>query len=197
MGVTHALTPELKAEAEHALITTFFRELEPYLDLVTKRDQRFFLECSSETLRDVDLKSKWLDPTVDADTREAIWEYVSQLVSTAQMHNMYDGMSPELIEQMQRMAKGIVKSDGGIDIGAIDLSNLEELGQSILSGKSPAEAEAFTQSMLKNATSVFAATAGGGGAGAGNPAAMLAAMTGAGGGGVADIMSLAMGASRK
>lgn len=187
MGVTHALTPELREEAETSLITTFYKELEPYLDMIGRRDERFFLECNSKTLQDVNLKEKWEDKTVDADTRLAIWEYCSQLANTAQLHATYNGMPPELIAQMQSMASGIMNDDGSVDFSAISLDSLENLGRTILAGKSKEEGEAFTQAMLKNASSVIG---GSGESGGFNPASMLSAL---GGGGVADLLGMAMG----
>lgn len=191
MGVTHALTDDLRVEAENSLITTFYRELEPYIGMINRRDERFFLECTSKTLEDVDLKNKWQDETVDADTRLAIWEYCSQLANTAQLHATYNGMPPELITQMQSMASGMMTPDGSVDFSAISLDSLENLGRTILEGKSQEDAEAFTQNMLKNASSVIS---GSGGDSAGfNPASMLSAL---GGGGVADLLGMAMGGKK-
>lgn len=227
MACTHALTPELKCTAETEIMTQFHEALEPWYAQIEKQDEDFFLNCTSDMLRDVDLPGKWRDPSVSSETRECIWEYVQSLAELLKIWAVYRTMPDGVAEQMQTMAASLITADGGINLAGLDPSSLSSLGESLMEGKSEEEVEAFAKSMLASATSVLSSQAGGAsggaadalsgimsGAGGGGMAAALGGLLGGGGGGSADggvdpsallsafggaggLMNLAMSATKK
>ena len=207
MAITHALTPELKQQAQFTLMSKFNEAISPWQEHISNKDERFFLECTSSTLADVNLRDKWLDPSVDGETRDVIWEYCQSLSQTLSMWAMYQGMPEDVLERMQTVAQGLVTPDGGIDLSSLNISDLQSIGESIVGDRTPEEAEAFAKSMLSSATSVLGGSGGSddamaaamsmlGGAGGGGGGAMSAAMSMLGGGGV-DLMGLASAAAKK
>ena len=222
MGVTHALTRDMRVKNENEILTRFYGALEDWFDVISKRDERFFLECTSPVLEDVNLPGKWQDESTTDDIRDCIWEYTINLAEILRLWGVYSKMDPGVVDAMQGVAAGLITPDGGIDLSAIDASTLMSLGETMIAGKTEAEAEEFARSMIASASSVLGASTGLGAAAAGggfDVGAALGALSGAGGalsgggggggmdptailsmlggGGGADLLGLAMSATKK
>ena len=176
---TSVPTEAMKQSGYRDLITGWHDSMGPFYARCAQKDDTIFSDGSSITLLEsLNMASKWAE--CDADTRECIWEYMSQLNKLSQMFSVYTTIPQNMVGRIQNMANGIANK---VEAGEMQLSdlNLMSLGQTVTTQVPEAELQAFASNMMSNPSALqslcgmmgpqmFGAMgggAGGGGAGAG------------------------------
>ena len=181
-------TPNKKEE----FIQDYYSSLEPFFSRCTERDPTLFTEESIPFLSAVQMREKWLDNSVDEETRSIIFDYILELNKLSQMHvGIFSRIPDTTLDRIQQMAQTIAERIQSGEMSPTDLSPamLTEIGQDVVDGLSEEEMRAFTDNILRDPTALtqLASNLTGGM----NPADLASAfMGGAGGGG--DMLSMAM-----
>ena len=137
----------------------------PFFGKLDARDDSILLEESLQPLfTALDAVNKWKNST--EDTRNAVWEYVKQMVQSATIRDVYAKCPPQMMNKVATMADSIVK---GLENGSLDLSKINpvEMSKQMLEGMDPKEIEVWANSIMKD----------------GNMESMMRLMTSAMGGG--------------
>ena len=187
----------LARSAQEELITDYYNSLRPYFKRCSDRDVTLFTEDNNISfLKEVDMRSKWLDNTVDDETRDVIWEYVLELNKLSQMCvGLFSRIPSATLDRIQQTAVTLAGkiSSGELAAGDLDLSSI---GQSVVDGLSEEEIASFTENLLSD-PGALASLASGMADTSGlsiDPAMMAQAMAAGqlGGGGGADAIAMAM-----
>ena len=157
VGITHAMSTSLKATAEKKLIDDYNEAMSPYYEACQKRDDSVFLNNEIKTLRSIDMQSKWMDPSVDNDTKECVWSYVDNLNKYCQMYFLYKSVPDNMMNKIQNVAMGLAEKIEGGEINLADL-NIAQLGQSVVGEIDREELEQFAQDMMSNQQNIMSLT---------------------------------------
>ena len=144
-------------------------------------------------LREVNMRAKWLDDSIDNETRDVIWQYVLELNKLAQMYvGLFSKIPSTTLDRIQQTAVTLAGKISAGEMTPGDL-NLASIGQEVVDGLSEEEISAFTENLLSdpsalaNLASGFAASSGI------DPMQMAQSMmSGQGGGAEASAMAMAM-----
>ena len=157
VGITHAMSESLKVTAQKKLITDYHEAMGPYYELCQKRDPRVFLENNIETLRSIDMRAKWMDPTVDNDIKECVWDYVDNLNKYCQMYFLYQSVPSNMMNKIQSVAMGLAEKIEGGEMTMADL-NIAQLGQSVVGDIDREELEKFAHDMMGSQQNIMSLT---------------------------------------
>ena len=181
--------------AQEELITDYYNSLKPYFKRCLERDVTLFTEDNDISfLKEVDMRSKWLDNTVDDETRGVIWEYVLELNKLSQMCvGLFSRIPSATLDRIQQTAVTLAGkiSSGELAAGDLDLSSI---GQGVVDGLSEEEIASFTENLLSDPGALASLASGMLDTSGLNidPAMMAQAMAGNGQGGDAIAMAMQM-----
>lgn len=150
LAVNQAISPSLKKEAMEKLINKWHQYTKPYYQRCAQRDPTVFTETESEMIVAINLREKWLDPGIDEDTRDAIWEYVLEMNKYAQLYSgLFSQIPSNTLGKIQSTAMGLAAK---IEAGQMNLADLDlnKLGQDVVNDLDEGEIEQFTQNIMRD-----------------------------------------------
>lgn len=102
----------------------FAEKVAPHVDLVTRRDPSLFDKL--QLLGGIDMKALWAAPDLSDNSRQVIWQYLSNLCLAAMLVR---NMPEDVLSELETFGKGLEEK---IQSGQFDPSNLESfLGQNM------------------------------------------------------------------
>lgn len=150
VAITHAMSAELQETGKKTLINEYHAALKPFYDRCAKRDPTVFTEGEVEVLQKINMREKWLDSTIDDDTRECIWQYVLEMNRFSQMHcGLFNRIPASTLSRIQDTAVNLANkiNSGEMKMSDIDLGNI---GQQVVSGLDEAEIKEFTNNIMSD-----------------------------------------------
>ena len=137
------------------IIEAYHASMAPYYKRCMEHDETLLGE-DIEIMTNIDLPRKW-SPDLHADTRVAIWEYITKLNEFSNIYAMYAQIPRGMLSSIENIAHGIAAqiSDGTMSMADL---NLQTMSEQVMSALSTADLEEFAARMQ----------AGGGGGGVGN-----------------------------
>jgi len=174
-------------------VKDYYDSLEPYFSRCNERDPTLFTEENIPFLAVVNMRDKWLDESVNDETRDCIWDYILQLNKLSQIYcGLFAKIPDATLERIQTLAMGI-----GERIRAGEMSEEEinpqkcfEIAHEVLTGLSEDEINAFKDNIDLDDLQEIAETLTGGMGG--DPMALAMQLMGSGGGEGGNPMALAM-----
>jgi hypothetical protein len=146
----------MKKRAMESIINQYHDCLTPYYQRCAKRDPTVFtegyLQSQNEILTALNLREKWLDNSIDDETRDIIWEYVLEMNRYAQLYSgLFARIPKNTLGKIQSTAVGLANQ---IQSGKMKLSDLDlnKLGKDVVDGLDPAEIEEFTSNIMEDPT---------------------------------------------
>ena len=96
------------------------------------------------SVQEIDIERKWQDDDLDDETREAIYDYLDELMRIADMYHLYTAVPGGMMTSLTSMAEEIAADirEGRMDMGAMDLQGLS---QRISAQIDPDDLNAFAQ----------------------------------------------------
>lgn len=150
LAVTNALSQDLKVTAMKRIINEYHACLTPFYDRCAKKDPTVFTECHIEPLEEVGMREKWLDATVDDETRSAIWEYVLEMNKYSQLYaGLFSRIPKQTMGRIQTVAMDLAAKIQGGQMSIADL-DLNKLGNDVVDGLDEEEIQEFTQNMMSD-----------------------------------------------
>ena len=140
----------LARSAQEELITDYYNNLKPHFKRCSERDVTLFTEDNIAILKEVNMRDKWLDNTVNDETREVIWEYILELNKLSQMCvGLFSQIPSATLDRIQQTAMALAGkiSSGELSAGDLDLSSI---GQEVVDGLSEEEIASFTENLLSD-----------------------------------------------
>lgn len=136
------------------IIEAYHASMAPYYKRCMEHDETLLGE-DIEIMTNIDLPRKW-SPDLHADTRAAIWEYITKLNEFSNIYAMYAQIPRGMLSSIENIAHGIAAqiSDGTMSMADL---NLQTMSEQVMSALSAADLEEFATRMQD-----------GGGGGAGN-----------------------------
>lgn len=166
-------------------VKDYYESLEPYFSRCNARDPTLFTEENIPFLAVVNMREKWLDASVDDETRDCIWDYILELNKLAQMYcGLFAKIPDATLERIQTMAQSIAARIQSGEMSPADLSpeKLTEIGQDVVDGLSEEEIKAFTDNILSDPSALQELASSLTGGMGGDPMALATALMGSGGG---------------
>ncbi len=168
--------------AQKDMITDYYESMQPYFARCSARDVTLFTEENIEFLREVNMRDKWLDNSVNNETREVIWEYILELNKLSQMCvGLFSRIPDTTLDRIQQTAVTLAGKIQSGEISALDL-DLSSIGQQVVDGLSEEEIESFSANLLSDPSTLANLAAGFGGTGGMDPVAMAQVISGSPGG---------------
>lgn len=150
LAVTNATNQELKETAMKRIINEYHAFLTPFYDRCARRDPTVFTECYIEPLEEVGMREKWLDASVDDETRSAIWEYVLEMNKYSQLYaGLFSRIPKHTMGKIQSVAMDLAAKIQGGQMTIADL-DLNKLGNDVVDGLDEAEIQEFTQNIMSD-----------------------------------------------
>ncbi len=143
--------PPLVAEpARDFLIKSFHEAMEEKYDLVDAKDATLFNAANVQLLVDLDMQQKFSDPSVDDETRAAIWDYLSLLTQQSRLWSFYTRVPDKMLGTIAGVASDVSKAleEGGGDLSKIDLA---AMSSQVMQKLDPDDIQRFTQTILGDA----------------------------------------------
>lgn len=178
--------------ARESFINEYHESMKPFFERCNRRDVTLFTEECIEMLREVNMRAKWLDNSIDDETRDVVWQYVLELNKLSQMYvGLFSKIPSTTLDRIQQTAVTLAGKISAGEMTPADL-NLASIGQEVVDGLSEEEINAFTENLLSDPTAL-ANLASGFAAGSGVDPMQMAQSMMAGQGGVdAGAMAMAM-----
>ena len=157
MAITNALTESLRQTAKEQFIVEYHESMQPFYARCNQRDPTVFTEGSQiEFMRRVNMREKWLDSSIDDDTRDCVWEYILQLNHFSQLYcTLLNRIPEQALTRIQSTAMNIAEqarsADGSIDISNI---NLHQIGADVMQSMPEEELQAFSNQLLSDPASL-------------------------------------------
>lgn len=174
-------------------VKDYYDSLEPYFSRCNERDPTLFTEENIPFLAVVNMRDKWLDESVDDETRDCIWDYILELNKLSQIYcGLFAKIPDATLERIQTLALGIGERirSGEMSPEECNPQKCFEIAHEVLNGLSEEEIKAFQDNIdLDNLGEIAATLTGGMG---GDPMALAMQMMGNGGGEGGNPMALAM-----
>jgi hypothetical protein len=95
--------------ARRTAITKFHTALAPFYARVRENDGSIFFETTSGMLADIHMADKWRDPTIDDETRAAIFEWLQHMCDSAEMYSFYSKVPPGMLTRITGLATDLSK----------------------------------------------------------------------------------------
>jgi len=150
LAINQALSPALKREAMEKVIHKWHTNLTPYYQRCAQRDPTVFTETESEMILAINLRAKWLDPGIDEETRDCVWEYVLEMNRYAQLYSgLFSQIPSNTLGKIQSTAMGLASK---IQSGQMNLADLDlnKLGRDVVNDLDEEEIEQFTQNIMQD-----------------------------------------------
>jgi hypothetical protein len=150
LAINNAITPAAKRKAMESLIQRYHNSVQPLYGRCATRDPTVFTECDIEFLRPVGLREKWLDGSIDDDTRDCIWEYVLEMNRFAQLYEgLFTKIPTNTLNKIQSTAMDLAAR---IQKGEMTLADLDlnRLGKDVVDGLDEGEIEQFTNNIMQD-----------------------------------------------
>lgn len=147
---------DLRAVGKEAL-EAFHDSMMPYYARVMQKDETLLYE-NIDLMLNIDLPGKWT-PELDADTREAVWEYIQKLCEQSNIYSMYVRVPSNMMTRIEGMAHNLASQ---INQGSMSLSdlNIQQVSEQVLSSLSQDDLAAFAQNlqgsdMMENVSNMY------------------------------------------
>ena len=131
---------QIKLLGAKKLIKDWHQQLKPFYDHCRNQDMDFLLQSNLGIIEELDIASKWTDPTFDQYSRDSLFQHINTL-------NMYAGMQviPQgIMNRIQNVVKDLTRDGKEPDLSSI---NTWAIGKSILDGISEDELMEFAANM--------------------------------------------------
>lgn len=176
-------------------VKDYYDSLEPYFSRCNERDPTLFTEENIPFLAVVNMRDKWLDESVDDETRDCIWDYILELNKLSQIYcGLFAKIPDATLDRIQTLAMGIGERirSGEMSEDEINPQKLWEVAHEVLNELSEDEIKAFQDNLSTDPSTLaeIAATLTGGMGG--DPMALAMQLMGNGGGEGGNPMALAM-----
>ncbi len=150
MTISNAVDKSTREKSKLNLITTWHDNMKPFYSLCAEKNPTMFTEYGDniQLLKDCKIREKWLDSSVDDQTRECIWQYFTEMNRYAQMHcSLFTKIPSNCMSKIETTAMDLADkiNSGTMTMGDL---NLAEIGQSVVSGLSEQELQEFTQTVM-------------------------------------------------
>uniref|UniRef100_A0A6C0F8T4 Uncharacterized protein n=1 Tax=viral metagenome TaxID=1070528 RepID=A0A6C0F8T4_9ZZZZ len=98
----------LKKINPRKILEEFMTNIQPYVSLISSKDEKFFLESDHELMEKLNVK-KWWTPELSDKTKDAIWQYLNTLILLgttisnipANLLSTIEGVAEQCASQMQ------------------------------------------------------------------------------------------------
>ena len=140
--------------AREAFINEYHESMKPFYERCNQKDVTLFTEECIEMLKEVNMRAKWLDNSIDDETRSTIWMYVLELNKLAQMHcGLFSKMPSTTLDRIQHAALTLQNK---LDSGEMNLTdiNLASIGQEVFEDLSEEEINAFSENLLSDPSAI-------------------------------------------
>jgi len=152
LTINNAMDANMKRKAMESLIQKYHVSVQPLYARCASRDPTVFTECDIEFLRPIGLREKWLDNSIDDDTRDCIWEYVLEMNRYSQL---YEGLFSKIPSNtLNKIQSTAVKLAARIQKGEMTLADLDlnQLGREVVNDLDEGEIEEFTNNIMADPT---------------------------------------------
>lgn len=178
--------------ARESFINEYHESMKPFFERCNRRDVTLFTEECIDMLREVNMRAKWLDDSIDNETRDVIWQYVLELNKLAQMYvGLFSKIPSTTLDRIQQTAVTLAGKISAGEMTPGDL-NLASIGQEVVDGLSEEEISAFTENLLSDPSALANLAAGFTASSGVDPMQMAQSMMGGGQGGGAEASAMAM-----
>lgn len=113
---------------KESLIKKWYKTMKPHVQDCVQKNDHVLLRANLKVLDEFDLKSKWMDPDFDQESKDVLWEYINNL---NYLSIMYSESSPEDMEGLAAVANRLadtakleVKDDGTMTFNIKALQSL-------------------------------------------------------------------------
>ena len=112
------------------IVTGFMKNIAPFVEKISTRDETFFLDDSNdiEFLKPLNIKKCW--PEASEGTKSAIWQYIQTLYMLGTTITSIPAETLSMIENVAKQCADKLQNEGG----DIDESQLMKSMQGMLSG---------------------------------------------------------------
>ena len=150
MTIVNGLTPAAIEQSKLKLITAWHENVKDFYPLVSARDPTFITEHGEtiEMLKDCRIRDKWLDTSIDEQTRTCIWLYFEEMCRYSQMHfGLFQKIPSNAMSRIESTAMNLAQQ---LHSGTMNMNdiNFNDIGQSVISGLSEEELNEFTNSLM-------------------------------------------------
>lgn len=147
---------DLRVVSKEAL-EAFHESMMPYYARVMQKDETLLHE-QIDLMSNIDLPGKWT-PELDADTKEAIWEYIQKLCEQSNIYSMYVRVPSNMMTRIESMAHTLASQINQGDMSLSDL-NIQQVSEQVLSSLSQDDLAAFAQNlqgsnMMENVSNMY------------------------------------------
>jgi hypothetical protein len=90
----------IKRDLAKQLVRDWNKQLGPYYETCERKDMETLLEAKIPLLEELEIRSKWMDPSFDETSRETLWEFIGTLNRFAQLHFV----PPKVFQRLKTLA---------------------------------------------------------------------------------------------
>lgn len=125
---------QIKLDGAKMLMKDWHNQMGPHYETCRRRDIKALLESDLQILKDLDMRTKWNDPSFDAESRDTLFQYIDTLNMYAQMQFI----PSKMLHRIQGVAQMLADeySSGQFDLAKVDIF---AIGQKVMENTSEQE----------------------------------------------------------